>query len=94
MVIVPILRADHGDFPGSAHPHFDFISGNEEGDMQMIKYIIRRILMLIPVILGVIVVVFTINYFNTSSPAITILGASATPETIAQVEAELGLDRP
>ena len=60
----------------------------------MIKYIIRRILMLIPVILGVIVVVFTINYFNTSSPAITILGASATPETIAQVEAELGLDRP
>ena len=60
----------------------------------MIKYIIRRILMLIPVILGVITVVFTINYFNTSSPAITILGASATPETIAQVEAELGLDRP
>ena len=46
----------------------------------MIKYIIRRILMLIPVILGVIIVVFTINYFNTSSPAITILGASATPE--------------
>lgn len=32
-------------------------------------------LMLIPVILGVITVVFTINYFNTSSPAITILGA-------------------
>lgn len=60
----------------------------------MFKYVIRRILLLIPVILGVVVVVFTINYFNSSSPAITILGASATPETIAQVEAELGLDRP
>ena len=60
----------------------------------MIRYIIRRVLLLIPVILGVIIVVFTINYFNTSSPAITILGAAATPETIAEVEAELGLDRP
>ena len=50
--------------------------------------------MLIPVILGVIIVVFTINYFNSSSPAITILGAAATPETIAEVEKELGLDRP
>lgn len=60
----------------------------------MIKYIIRRVLLLIPVILGVIIVVFTINYFNESSPAYTILGASATPELVAEVEAELGLDRP
>ena len=60
----------------------------------MVKYIIRRVLLLIPVILGVIIVVFTINYFNDSSPAYTILGASATPELVAEVEAELGLDRP
>ena len=60
----------------------------------MAKYIIKRILLIIPVVLGAVLLVFTINYFNDSSPALTILGASATPEKIAQVEAELGLDRP
>ena len=59
----------------------------------MLKYIIRRILLLIPVMIGVVAVVFTINYFNHSSPAITILGAQATPEKIAEIEATLGLDR-
>lgn len=60
----------------------------------MAKYIIKRILLIIPVVLGAVILVFTINYFNDSSPALTILGSSATPEKIAQVEAELGLDRP
>ncbi len=60
----------------------------------MVKYIVKRVLLLIPIVLGAVILVFTINYFNDSSPAITILGAAATPEKIAVVEAELGLDRP
>lgn len=60
----------------------------------MLKYIVRRILWMIPILLGVIIVVFTINYFTNGSPAIGILGAAATPENIASTEHEWGLDRP
>ena len=60
----------------------------------MLKYIIRRILWMIPILLGVIIIVFTINYFTTGSPAIGILGAAATPDNIATTEHEWGLDRP
>ncbi len=60
----------------------------------MLKYIIRRILLVIPVLLGVMILVFTINYFTSSSPAITILGADATTELVEELEHEMGLDRP
>lgn len=60
----------------------------------MIKYTIKRLLLMIPILLGVILVVFTINYFSTGSPAMALLGSAATPENIASVEHELGLDRP
>ncbi|MCD7749722.1 MAG: ABC transporter permease [Oscillospiraceae bacterium] len=60
----------------------------------MSRYIWHRILMLIPVLIGVVVVVFTINYFSTVSPAIALLGGNATPENIVAKEHELGLDRP
>lgn len=60
----------------------------------MIRYVLKRILLLIPVLLGVIVIVFTINFCTEGSPAFTILGAAATPENVAQVEHEWGLDRP
>ena len=49
---------------------------------------------MIPILLGVVIVVFTINYFNASSPAYTVLGSSATPENVALWEHEMGLDRP
>lgn len=60
----------------------------------MTRYIIKRLLLMIPILIGVIVIVFTINYFSTGSPAMAILGTSATPENIATVEHEWGLDRP
>lgn len=60
----------------------------------MIKYTIKRLLLLIPILLGVIIVVFTINYFSVGSPAMAELGSAATPENIAKVEHEMGLDRP
>jgi peptide/nickel transport system permease protein len=44
--------------------------------------------------LAVVVIIFTINYFTPGSPAVSILGAAATPENLATVEHEWGLDRP
>lgn len=60
----------------------------------MLRYIVRRLLLIIPIILGVIVVVFTINYFSGTNPAMTKLGTNATPEEIAALEHEMGIDRP
>lgn len=60
----------------------------------MAKYVIKRILMMIPVLIGVVVIVFTINYFSAVSPAVILAGANASVEDIAAKNAELGLDRP
>ena len=58
------------------------------------KYIIKRILMLIPVIIGVIFIVFFIMSLSPVNPAEVILGDGATAESIAAKEEELGLNDP
>ena len=58
------------------------------------KYVLKRLLMIIPVLIGVVVIIFTINYFSSVSPAVILCGANATPEDLAAKEAELGIDRP
>lgn len=58
----------------------------------MIKFIIRRILLMIPVILSVIVIVFTLMYFTPGDPVDTIAGADATEETREAIRVELGLN--
>ncbi|HAE91962.1 MULTISPECIES: nickel ABC transporter permease [Tissierella] len=60
----------------------------------MHKYILRRLLLLIPVILGVTFLVFTIMYFTPGDPARLILGESAQPEQVAALREEMGLDDP
>ncbi|MCR5785829.1 MAG: ABC transporter permease [Eubacterium sp.] len=60
----------------------------------MARYVLKRILMMIPVLIGVVVIVFTINYFSEVSPAVILAGANATAEDIAAKNAELGLDQP
>ena len=60
----------------------------------MVKFLIRRILWLIPVVLGVTVLVFTIMYFTPGDPAVIALGSEATEESIAQFNAAHGLDQP
>ncbi len=60
----------------------------------MLRYTFHRTLQLIPVLIGVVVIVFTINYFSDVSPANVICGEFATPEVLAAKEAELGLDQP
>ncbi len=59
------------------------------------RYIIKRVLWMIPVLIGVIVIVFSIAYFTPGDPVMNILGAAGyTPEKYAAKQAELGLDKP
>lgn len=60
----------------------------------MFKYIVKRLLLAIPVILGVIIVIFTITYFTPGNPAYMVLGTTATDEEVAIWEASVGLDQP
>ena len=60
----------------------------------MSRYIIKRILWMIPIILGVLLIVFTISYFTPGDPVKAILGTGYTPEAYAAKRIELGLDKP
>ena len=60
----------------------------------MIKYILKRLLALIPVILGVIFIIQFILYISPNDPAVVILGNAYTPEGAEQVRESLGLNDP
>ena len=57
-------------------------------------YIIRRLVSAVPVLLGITVIVFAIMALIPGDPATAILGSYATPENVAQLNRDLGLDRP
>ncbi|WP_232819304.1 ABC transporter permease [Saccharospirillum mangrovi] len=57
-------------------------------------YIGRRLLLTIPVLFGLTVIVFFIMAMIPGDPALAILGSYATPDNVAQVNAQLGLDKP
>ena len=59
----------------------------------MWKYVLKRLLLTIPIIIGVIFVVFTILYFAPGDVTIQILGNQWTPEAAAALRQELGLDQ-
>lgn len=60
----------------------------------MKKYILKRLLWMIPVILGVTIAIFTIMYFVPGDPAVIILGAEATEAELQSKREALGLNRP
>jgi peptide/nickel transport system permease protein len=60
----------------------------------MHRYLIRRLLLTIPVLLGVATLVFSLIHFIPGDPAQAMLGEGAAPEEVAQLRARLGLDRP
>ena len=60
----------------------------------MLKYIGKRILWLIPIIVGVSFIIFSIMYFKPGDPAQIILGSEATQESIDQLREEMGLNDP
>lgn len=64
------------------------------GDTVMARSILHRLLLLIPVWLGVSGVVFLTLSLVPGDPALAILGPYATPESLATLRGELGLDQP
>jgi peptide/nickel transport system permease protein len=57
-------------------------------------YILRRLVMLVPVLIVVGVVVFGLVHLTPGDPAAVILGDRATPEDIARLRTQLGLNDP
>lgn len=60
----------------------------------MLKLILSRLALAVPQLLLLSFFVFLLTYLVPGSPAAAVLGVAATPESIARVEAQLGLDRP
>ncbi len=58
------------------------------------RYAARRLAAVIPILVLVSFIVFALMNSLPGDPAINILGPSATPDAVAQVRAELGLDEP
>lgn len=57
-------------------------------------YILKRLLSLIPVLLVVAVVVFLVIHITPGDPAAVMLGPDASPDQVAKLHQELGLDLP
>ena len=60
----------------------------------MIRYVLKRLVMMIPVLLGVSFLIFTMLYFSPGDPAVQILGEGASEEAILELREELGLNDP
>jgi peptide/nickel transport system permease protein len=60
----------------------------------MLRFVVRRLLLLIPILLGLSILVFVWIRALPGSPAQALLGERATPETIHQINHQYGLDRP
>ncbi len=60
----------------------------------MRSYLARRLLLLVPVLLGVSVVVFLVLHLSPGDPAEIMLGSQATQEDLERLRRELGLTEP
>jgi peptide/nickel transport system permease protein len=58
------------------------------------KYILRRVLLMIPIVLGVATLSFILMKLAPGDPAAAYLGDKATPENVAQLRRAWGLDEP
>ncbi len=58
------------------------------------RYILKRILWIIPIMLGVITIIFCISSLTPGDPAASLLGSTATQEEIDAMHHTLGLDQP
>ncbi len=60
----------------------------------MSKYILKRILLMIPILVGVAILIFTLMFFVPGDPVEIILGSSATQAQVETVREQLGLNQP
>ena len=60
----------------------------------MIYYILRRLLQIIPVLLGITIILFVLMYIIPEDPAQLILQKGATEQALANLRAKMGIDKP
>jgi peptide/nickel transport system permease protein len=60
----------------------------------MLRFVVRRLLLLIPILFGVSLLVFAWIHALPGNPADALLGEHATPQAVAQMRRQLGLDKP
>ncbi|HHU70220.1 MAG TPA: ABC transporter permease [Thermoanaerobacterales bacterium] len=60
----------------------------------MVKYVIKRLLLLIPILIGVAFIIFAIMEMTPGDPAVRILGHEASVEALEEMREELGLNKP
>jgi len=60
----------------------------------VVRFLVRRLLLTIPVLLGVATLVFSLIHLVPGDPAQAMLGDGASPQDIAELRTNLGLDRP
>ena len=60
----------------------------------MLRFVVRRLLLLVPILIGLSILLFLWIRALPGGPAESLLGERATPEAIEQVERTYGLDRP
>lgn len=58
----------------------------------MLQFVLKRIIITIPVLLGVTIIIFTMMFFTDGDPARLILGDDATPEQVEALREEMGLN--
>ena len=60
----------------------------------MLRYFVRRVLLAVPVLLGVATLVFSLIHLVPGDPAQAMMGDGASPQDVAELRKSLGLDRP
>ncbi len=60
----------------------------------MLRYLARRLVLTIPVLLGVATLVFSLIHFIPGDPAQAMLGETASEQDVEELRRRLGLDRP
>ena len=60
----------------------------------MLKYILKRLLLIIPVVIGITFFIFVVLSLAPGDPAVMILGTDASEEDLQAKRVELGLDKP
>jgi ABC-type dipeptide/oligopeptide/nickel transport system permease component len=60
----------------------------------VLNFLVRRLLLTIPVLLGVATLVFSLIHLIPGDPVQAMLGDSASPESVTELRSRLGLDRP
>jgi peptide/nickel transport system permease protein len=62
--------------------------------MKYLVYILKRLVSLVPVLLGISLIVFMLIRLIPGDPATTLLGSHATPQAIQEIRSQLGLNEP